>query len=958
MPVTNPAGELTRFAYSSDGLMTSMTSPRGFLTTFTWDGDGRLLQDRDPLGGFTAFTRVEQPEAPGLTSAWRTMRSSALGRSVRFDSERSRSGGEKRTTTTSEGLTVVTEKGADGTTTTHYPDGSVASSKEGPDPRFGMLAPLASTVTVTLPSGLANTVTSSRQMVPRPDPVPGVPPADLRNQLTRDTVTSGDRTTSSEYDYNARTLKVTSPEGRQSVAVKDDVGRLIESQPPGLLASTYEYDTDGRPAQVSQGDRHSTTTYNAQGYPATVTDPVGRVMSFLWDAAGRLTQQTYPDGRAIGFAYDLDGNLAGTVPPGRPDHGFGYDEAGRATEYQPPAVAGVPAPATRLTYNQDHQVTQITRPDGQTIQNLYDPVSGRLTSTITPEGSFTPSYSASTGNLTSLADPWGGSLAFTYDGSLPLSVTWNGAVSGSVSATYNGFFEAIEQKVTVGTTTTTTAFARNRDGQLTQAGALALAYDAVSGLPTGNTLGNTSEAMSFNGYGELVSETARYNSTILFSETFTRDAAGRIVSRTETSGGTTYAYTYDRAGRLTRVEKDSNPIETYSYDPNSNRTAWSDEWGSGTATFDDQDRLLTAGDRSYTYAGNGELATKTQAGATAAFHYSVTGALLAADLPGGEALTYLHDAANRRVGKKVNGTRVQGFLWSGGRIVAELDGAGALVSTFVYAAKAHVPSYLVKGGVTYRLVTDHLGSGRLVVNATTGEIAQQLEYSAFGRLLFDSNPGFQPFTFAGGLYDRHTGLVRFGARDYDPETGRWTAKDLIGFGGGDSNLYGYCLTDPVNLNEPSGLDIAVIEGGPTEGNPIGHTAVAISGAGLFSFGNGVELGSSVVQYVRDQAPRRFQAIYIIHTMSQQDAAALAYLRSFASWKLPPGWLNALLKDNCSVRSIRALDEAGVLWVLGGFPNVPGSSGVRAVAAGADIYYLPQGTLSFPAALASFERSNS
>jgi uncharacterized protein RhaS with RHS repeats len=47
--------------------------------------------------------------------------------------------------------------------------------------------------------------------------------------------------------------------------------------------------------------------------------------------------------------------------------------------------------------------------------------------------------------------------------------------------------------------------------------------------------------------------------------------------------------------------------------------------------------------------------------------------------------------------------------------------------------------------------------------------------------------------------------VRFGARDYDPETGRWTAKDPIGFAGGDTNLYDYCLSDPVNLDDPYGL---------------------------------------------------------------------------------------------------------------------------------------------------------
>jgi len=61
-----------------------------------------------------------------------------------------------------------------------------------------------------------------------------------------------------------------------------------------------------------------------------------------------------------------------------------------------------------------------------------------------------------------------------------------------------------------------------------------------------------------------------------------------------------------------------------------------------------------------------------------------------------------------------------------------------------------------------------------------------------------------PFGFAGGLYDRDTGLVRFGYRDYDPETGRWTAKDPIGFAGGDTDLYGYCVNDPVNYFDPPG----------------------------------------------------------------------------------------------------------------------------------------------------------
>jgi len=56
------------------------------------------------------------------------------------------------------------------------------------------------------------------------------------------------------------------------------------------------------------------------------------------------------------------------------------------------------------------------------------------------------------------------------------------------------------------------------------------------------------------------------------------------------------------------------------------------------------------------------------------------------------------------------------------------------------------------------------------------------------------------------LYDAETKLTRFGYRDYDAYTGKWTAKDPIGFDGGDSNLYGYVFGDPVGLFDPFGLD--------------------------------------------------------------------------------------------------------------------------------------------------------
>ena len=86
-----------------------------------------------------------------------------------------------------------------------------------------------------------------------------------------------------------------------------------------------------------------------------------------------------------------------------------------------------------------------------------------------------------------------------------------------------------------------------------------------------------------------------------------------------------------------------------------------------------------------------------------------------------------------------------------------------------------------------------------------GVVVQRLDYDDWGNVTNDTNPGFQPFGFAGGIYDRDTNLTRFGARDYDPETGRWTAKDPIKFAGG-MNFYGYALNNPINFVDPTGLD--------------------------------------------------------------------------------------------------------------------------------------------------------
>uniref|UniRef100_A0A7C3VN16 Teneurin-like YD-shell domain-containing protein n=1 Tax=Planktothricoides sp. SpSt-374 TaxID=2282167 RepID=A0A7C3VN16_9CYAN len=106
----------------------------------------------------------------------------------------------------------------------------------------------------------------------------------------------------------------------------------------------------------------------------------------------------------------------------------------------------------------------------------------------------------------------------------------------------------------------------------------------------------------------------------------------------------------------------------------------------------------------------------------------------------------------------------------------------------------------------YYITTDQLGTPRVVCDAN-GELVKVLEYDSFGQVMADSNPEFElHISFAGGLIDVETELVRFGFRDYDAVAGKWTAKDPIGFAAEDGNLYRYVGNASVNYRDCYGLN--------------------------------------------------------------------------------------------------------------------------------------------------------
>ncbi|HNG29967.1 MAG TPA: RHS repeat-associated core domain-containing protein [Blastocatellia bacterium] len=797
--IANPANEQYQFIYNSGGLMVLKKDPRNNQNTFTYDTQGRLTRDDDAAAGFQTLART----AAGLS--FTVTHNSALSRTTTVQGQQTPTDDQQSTVTLPSGLQEILLERRNGLTTQTAPDGTITNTQLGPDPRWQMQAPLAKSESITTPGNLTRNQTFNRV-------VSLSNPADPLTLVTQnDTTTINGRNYTNNYTAATRTFVFNTPAGRTTTTTNDTQGRPTTQTFANLNAANYGYDARGRLATATFGSGPEARGYSygyfssgaANGALASITNPLAQITGFSYDAALRVNQITLPDARVIGLGRDANGNLISVTPPGRPAHTLTYNNVNLLASYTPPAIAGTGP--TQFAYNLDKQLTAITRPDALTINYGYD-TAGRLSTVTTPSGTYTHTYSATTDNPTGIVAPGGQTLAFTHDGELLTNTTWSGTITGSVGHTYNNFFLPAAQSVNGASTI---SFTYDNDNLLTGAGALAITRQAQNGLVTGTTLGSVADTRGYNGFGEPVSYTASFNAAPLLAITYTRDKLGRITQKVESVlGGTasTYDYSYDAAGRLTQVKLNAATIATYVYDSNNNRISLTTPGGTVTGAYDNQDRMTAYGAATFTHTANGELLTRTAGAQATSYGYDVLGNLRTVTLPDTTQIEYVYDGLNRRVGKQVGGVLTQGFLYRNLlKPVAELDGGNNLISRFVYGTRSNTPDYVIKGGQTYRIISDHLGSVRLVVNAATGVVAQRMDYDEFGVVILDTSPGFQPFGFAGGLYDPQTKLVRFGARDYDAETGRWTAKDPLLFLAVDTNLYGYASNDPVNLRDATGL---------------------------------------------------------------------------------------------------------------------------------------------------------
>ena len=248
----------------------------------------------------------------------------------------------------------------------------------------------------------------------------------------------------------------------------------------------------------------------------------------------------------------------------------------------------------------------------------------------------------------------------------------------------------------------------DNDGLLTSSGDFSITRNSDNGLPEMVTDSTFTLSRTFTGYGEVKTIEVDLSGTEVFGYNLTRNNSGRITTKVETINGvdSTIVYSYDALGRLLTVTRDAGLVEEeYRYDNNGNRT-YEMNVTLGIAgrnlTYSVEDHIINAGNITYEFDYDDNLASRVDGTDTTQYAYSSTGELLSVTLADTTVISYINDPSGRRVAKKVNGAIVEKYLWSGlTTLLAVYDGSDNLLQRFEYA-DGRMP-YAMTSGKLYLL---------------------------------------------------------------------------------------------------------------------------------------------------------------------------------------------------------------------------------------------------------------
>lgn len=829
---TDALGNTTHHTYNSLGQRVQTEDPLGHVTTMTYDSSGFLESTTDALGNTTSYTMDSYGHI--LSVAKNRRDSQGIVRAITTEYVRNSKGqilelhdslGRSQFREWNAAGELAVAENVDGEQVNHtydalgrktrsdWPDGTweeITYDLEGrvltQRDRDGLTStwtydPVGRVLSSTLGTGEATT----REY----DEVGNIVALENSNgDRTTYTYAPGHRFTTysqgrrgPQHEYHVAT--VTTPGGDESVFGTDANGNVTSMTLPTDGEVEVQYDGNNRPiAVISAEGTESQMEYDAAGHPTTWSDPHGRTFHGQYDASGRLIAVQDSLGHTTSYEYDELGNMTTQIDALGRITRWAYDDGGRMTSHTLPLGM-----SEYFTYGNNGAVSTHTDFMNRVTTYEYDN-RRRLTRRVLPDGRQVEITYAPTGERASVVD-WRGTTTYAY---YPNGRLMSETPPDGPAVEYSWTNEGMMESVTVeGETTTYSYDGQNRllsilapDGSQTS-----YSYGSLA-APLTRTLSNgVVTEYSYDEMPRLTGVQHRLGAEVLADYELTHAPDNSSLTVGELSGRSTL-FTFDELHRLVGERLSIAGVEventTYAYDEVGNRLSRSSSAESTQYAYDENDRLLTAGDTSFTWSDNGCLLQTSAPGGSWGFEYDSEDRLVLAASPSGASQAYSYDSDGVRISSTSNGVLTRyvvdkenrfhrlleerSMSWE--RTVRYVQGLGPVVRQDTNGKRFYLP--------------DGFGSTRQLSD-DIGQVTDVYYYDAFGIGTHALGSSDNRLLYSGEERDSVTGFDYLRARYYIPEVGRFSTRDTHP---GDRrnpislNGYVYAHSDPSSFRDPSG----------------------------------------------------------------------------------------------------------------------------------------------------------
>jgi RHS repeat-associated protein len=577
------------------------------------------------------------------------------------------------------------------------------------------------------------------------------------------------RTTQYKYDKLGRRIEVIDPANHSTKTKYDEAGNIIGLVDANQNQTSYYYDRLNRQTEIvdANGILTQQTKYDGFGNVKSIRDSGGNITGYEYDELNRQVKMTDPLGKSVTQDYDRLGRVEWVVDRNSRRRDFSYDI--------------------------NDNLTKEAWGNGTRLQFIYDKV-GNLKQSIDGTSNTTNIYNYD--EIYQLTDATTGNVNFHYDYDV-----------------YGDMTKRQERVNSLPTATVDYQYDKNHQlKKLSQSGLGVIAqvmefgYDRLNQLTnisrtTANSAGALATDYQYNEVGLLkdinnyfIKPTAFNLITTISNYHYDYDAGNRLTTKSGTDGNSVIDYGKDN--QLKSVDNSNRADEVYSFNALGIRNNWS------TVTGDSR-QVRNDGKFEYKYDDEGNLTRKTElaAGNITNYEWDYRNRLTKVT-SAGQIVEYQYDAADRRVGKVIDGVTKEKYIYDGQDIALVVDAAGVITERYLYGAGVdNVLSREANGQVTWSL-GDRQGSVVDLVNEQ-GEVVNHFVYDSFGNRTGSTTADFR-FGYTGRELDTETGLYYYRARYFDPTVGRFISEDPIGFSAGDTNLYRYVGNNATNYTDPSG----------------------------------------------------------------------------------------------------------------------------------------------------------